>query len=379
MTQAAMVLVTTSYPMSTGGREAAGSFVSDLAEELAGVMPVRVVAPGRHRVIEGNEELSVFRYRAPEKPLSTLKPWRAGDLASIWSVMVGGQKVTDAAVAAGPVAMLLALWALPSGEWARRAARRHGVPYSVWTLGSDIWSLGRVPVVRTRLSHVLAEAEACYSDGLQLADDTRRISGRDVVFLPSTRRISSSRREPVRSSPPYRLLFLGRWHPNKGVDLLLQALNLLGDEDWERISSVSICGGGPMEAEVAHGVAQLRSSGRPVEQGGYLGKPEAETAIGSADYLLIPSRIESIPVVFSDALKLGCPVVANPVGDLPELLADDVCGVIAGSIAAEGFKEAIREAIRTPPTKFVAGMNRVRGRFDIGAVAKHLVETVKAR
>lgn len=379
MTRAAFVMVTTSYPMTTGGREAAGSFVSDLAEELARTMPVRVVAPGSRSIIEGSETLRVFRYRAPEKPLSTLKPWRAGDLAGMWSVMAGGQQATNAAVTAGPVAMLLALWALPSGHWARRSARLHGLRYSVWTLGSDIWSLGKIPLVRTRLSSVLSQAEFCYSDGLQLADDTRRISGRDVTFLPSTRRISSSREQPVRSRPPYRLLFLGRWHPNKGVDLLLQALGMLGDEDWERIASVSICGGGAMEEEVSRGVTRLRHAGHPVEQRGYLGKPEAEAAIASADFLLIPSRIESIPVVFSDAMKLDCPVVVSPVGDLPRLVAEAECGLVAESATAESFSGAIRKAVRASPMEFVKGANRMRDQFDIGAVARQLTARTEGR
>ncbi len=44
---------------------------------------------------------------------------------------------------------------------------------------------------------------------------------------------------------PYRLAFLGRWHPNKGTDLLLDALHQLRDEDWHRIEAVRIAGGAP--------------------------------------------------------------------------------------------------------------------------------------
>ncbi|MBK8122824.1 MAG: hypothetical protein IPK54_04560 [Dokdonella sp.] len=42
----ALVLVTTSFPIAGDGSEAAGSFVSDLVEEVAVKTPVRVVAPG---------------------------------------------------------------------------------------------------------------------------------------------------------------------------------------------------------------------------------------------------------------------------------------------------------------------------------------------
>ncbi|WP_237582769.1 hypothetical protein, partial [Salmonella sp. hn-h4] len=75
-----------------------------------------------------------------------------------------------------------------------------------------------------------------------------------------------------RSQPPYRLLFLGRWHPNKGVDLLLDSLAMLRDEDWQAIERVEIQGGGPMEGLVRERVAALYEARRPVEVGGFLDK-----------------------------------------------------------------------------------------------------------
>lgn len=370
----AIVLITTSFPISGNGSEAAGSFVSDLVEELGKHVKVRVVAPGTSA---GREVwchgVEVFRYPAPDKPLSTLKPWRPDDLLALRTVMQEGRDMTRAAVAAGPTAHVLALWALPSGHWAREVWRESGVPYSVWTLGSDIWSLGRIPMVRGWLRRVLKDAQHCYSDGLKLAEDTRRIAGREVSFLPSTRRIDRSRKALLKSEPPYRLLFLGRWHPNKGIDLLLQALALLGEEDWRRIESLRICGGGPMDLLVKQGVAGLQALGRPVELAGYLDKSAAEEVIVAADYLLIPSRIESIPVVFSDAIKLGCPVLVSPVGDLPQLVGDSPqCGLIAAAVDAESWSRLLSRALTRRPAEFAAGVADRAGRFDLAKLASSI-------
>ena len=201
--QPAIVLVTTSFPILGDGSEAAGSFVSDLAEELAKHLPVRVVAPGAHSTREHwADNVEVFRFAAPDKPLSTLKPWMPSDLLAIRRVLAAGEAATREAANAGPTAHILALWALPSGHWARRVSRQAGVPYSVWTLGSDIWTLGRIPVVRSHLRRVLRDAHTCYSDGLKLADDTRAICGREVEFLPST---ASSAPAPRRSSQRRRI------------------------------------------------------------------------------------------------------------------------------------------------------------------------------
>src|SRR5690606_14304241 len=107
-----------------------------------------------------------------------------------------------------------------------------------------------------------------------------------------------------------------------------------------------IQGGGPLHDLVHERTRLLQSKGRPVIAGRYLTKPEAETAIAHADWLLIPSRIESIPVVFSDAMKLGRPVIAMPVGDLTRLGNQFDIGLISESISAHAFARSIRTAIK---------------------------------
>ncbi|MGY6555328.1 MAG: glycosyltransferase [Wenzhouxiangella sp.] len=370
----ALVLVTSSFPISMDGSEAAGSFVSDLAEEIARHMPVKVVAPGSMSETENwHHGIEIFRYAAPKQALSTLDPRKPKDLVAILKVLAAGQTAAQQAVRAGPSSHILALWALPSGHWARRVSRQTAVPYSVWTLGSDIWSLGRIPVVRSQLRRVLRDANTCYSDGLMLAEDTRRIAGRPVEFLPSTRRIDRPRTAPLKSRPPYRLLFLGRWHPNKGVDLLIEALKLLNEDDWQRIEAVEICGGGPLDALVRSGAADLRTLGRPIEVRGYLDKASAEEAISRADYLMIPSRIESIPVVFSDAVKLGCPVLASPVGDLPRLISQSPkCGLVAKRVDPLAWSWLIKSALKAPASEFSRGLTTIARRFDLSAIALKL-------
>lgn len=372
-----MVLVTTSFPMANDGSEAAGSFVSDFAEELARHVPVRVVAPGnacRREPWAANVE--VFRYATNGRPLSTLKPWRFRDLLEIVRVLRAGQHVTDMAVEAGLATHVLALWALPSGAWARRVAHRRSIGYSVWMLGSDVWSLGRIPVVRGMLARVIRGASHAWADGYKLAEDARRIANVPVDFLPSTRRIGPVDLLPPRDRPPYCLLFLGRWHPNKGIDLLLDALAILGDDDWSRIKSVEIQGGGPLEPLVCERVAALRAVGRPVELGGFLPKREAEAAIARADWVLIPSRIESIPVVFSDAMKMGRPVIATPVGDLPRLISETSCGILSGSTAAEALADALRLALATSTKRFVDGIAGQASRFDLATIVAKIIREI---
>ena len=376
MTVPVLVLVTSSFPIAGDGSEAAGSFVADLVEELARHIHVRVVAPGPETKCEHwADRIDVHRFAAPSRPLSTLRMWHPGDLHCIAKILRAGQQATHQAATDG-AQHIVALWGLPCGEWAHRAASRQGIGYSVWMLGSDVWSLGRIPLLRGALRRVIQQAQHAYADGYQLAADAEKIGKTPVSFLPSTRRIGLQEVAAPRSQPPYRLLFLGRWHHNKGVDLLLDALAQLDDSDWQQIERVEIQGGGPLHDLVHERTSVLQSKGRPVIAGRYLTKPEAETAIAQADWLLIPSRIESIPVVFSDAMKLGRPVIAMPVGDLTRLGNQFDIGLISGKISANAFARSIRTAIKTPQKSRINDIRECADLFDISKIANKLESSI---
>lgn len=363
------LLITTSYAHEGDGSEAAGAFVADLAQQLAGIMPVRVVAPGKAESKRMHGAVEVWSFQAPDKPLSLLTPADPRNWPAIVRTLRSLRRTVLAANHDAQVLHALAFWVLPSGWAARVLRRRHGVPYSVWALGSDIWSLGRLPVVRGFLRSVAVDAAASYADGIQLGADAARICGRGFAFLPSTRKLAAARSKPVSRAAPYRLLFLGRWHPNKGVDLLIDALTRLDDADWARIAEVHVAGGGPLEDVVRQGVAALQAAGRPVSLSGYLDRDHASRAFAQADRLLLPSRVESIPVVFSDAMKFSLPVVSMPVGDLPALI-DSGTGWLAQRVDGEGFAAAIRISLESEHDE--AAIQNMSERFAIEKIAEHI-------
>ena len=372
-----LVLITTSYPDGAPGSEAAGSFVADFARALAGRLRVTVLAASSRDAREVDGSLTVRRFAVPRLPLSLLQASRPGDWLPIYRSLRSGSRALEELVANDRPDHILALWALPGGYWANRAGRRHKLPYSVWVLGSDIWTLGRIPLLRRTLSHVLRRADYCYADGLMLASDVERLAERACGFLPSTRRLPPPQINAVASTSPYKLAFLGRWHENKGVDLLLDALCRLTAADWHGINEVRICGGGPLESAVCEAVRSLQDAQRPVTLGGYLGKQGAADLIGWADYLLLPSRIESIPVVFSDAIQLATPVIATPVGDLPRLYREVGFGTLASAATAAAFADALRAGLAQDASGFAARLESARKYFDLDRSAKRLLADIE--
>ena len=370
-----IVLVTTSFPDTAfqPGQEAAGTFVADFAKVLAKYRPVTVVAPSQKTSAEEINNLTIHRFAVPNLPLSLLKPAYPNHWPAIIKTIQAGQRAVETAVTATPTAHIFALWALPSGYWAWRLWRKRGIPYSTWALGSDIWSLGKVPLVKGILRRVLVDSYHNFADGYQLADDVRVLSGRVCNFLPSSRHLSIATPKKLAAAPPYKLAFLGRWHPHKGVDLLLESLSLLTGEDWQLINEIRICGGGPLAELVKREGVKLRENGRPVTIGGYLDRQEATQLYHWADYLLLPSRIESIPVIFSDAMQSNCPLVSTPIGDLPRLMNRSDIGVIAEATTAVAYKFAIQKALQTTPASYSSGLSNMRSQFQVTASVKQLL------
>jgi len=371
-------MITTSYPDEVPGTEAAGSFVEDFAIELSKSTAVTVLAASREASVSNGNNLTVRRFAVPRLPLSLLKPYKPSDCPAVLATLRAGRKALRDLIDDERPDHVLALWTLPSGWWADVEARRRGVPFSTWALGSDIWSLGRIPLIRRKLAGVLRNARYRYADGLGLCADVERICGMPCTFLPSARRLEATRATSVGNQAPYKLAFLGRWHPNKGTDLLMHALQALEDEDWDRIEEVRIFGGGPLATEIQAAVNQLAAAQRPVAIGGYLDKDAAAALIGWADFLLLPSRIESIPVIFSDAMQLGTPVVATPVGDLPRLHARYEFGVLSRAAGIDSFADAIRQATRQDATGFAPGVQRACADFDLATIAAQFLADIGA-
>ena len=195
-----VLLVTTSYPDANAGEAAAGNFVVDFARCLIkSRTPTTVVAPAaadRNTVEDG---VKVWRFRVPRLPLSLLNPGRLTHWPAIAKTLIAGGRAVDRATAETRPDHILALWVLPSGWWAMRAAARQHIAFSTWALGSDIWTLGKIPLVKTFLSQVLRRARARFADGLQLGRDVEALCRRPCGFLPPTAALPAGLPGPLAS------------------------------------------------------------------------------------------------------------------------------------------------------------------------------------
>jgi len=314
-------------------------------------------------------------------------PWKGGDreLASMnllnplnWLIflqlIISGVRNTLRINRNHRIDRVLCMWAVPSGIFGWTGKLSAGIPYDVWALGSDIWKIRKIPVFgKILLRMIMRKAGRVYADGLQLCRDVVEITSVDCAFLASSRilprpqeRISFPDEERVKH-----FLFVGRYHVNKGPDLLLEAVSLLPNPTREAIR-FHMFGLGPLETELRGMVEDLRLGGS-VSLHGPIQAQGLSNYLASVDYLVISSRIESIPLVFSDAMQRGTPVVSMPVGDLGELIEESGCGIVAADVSAEALATALEKAVLMDRSDFETGTARAYARFEIRtSVAKWL-------
>ena len=207
-----------------------------------------------------------------------------------------------------------------------------------------------------------------------LADNARRLGARDVRVVPAlapplppgTRTRDEVRAELGLDDGRPLLVAVGRLHPQKGYDVLLDAV-----ARWERDGRlqppplVAIAGDGPLEAELAE---RVRAERLPILLLGR--RSDVADLLGAADACVLPSRWEGSPFTAQEALRAGTPLISTRAGGIPELvgagaelvpvgdaaaLADAVVRVLGDPAHAEALAEAGRRQASGWPDEDAAG------------------------
>jgi glycosyltransferase involved in cell wall biosynthesis len=144
---------------------------------------------------------------------------------------------------------------------------------------------------------------------------------------------------PLGPDGELRLACVGRLKPqDKGQDILIEAL---AAPSWKcRCWRLTLYGEGPMRDDLARLVQSFGLSDRVR----FAGFAKIEDIWASNHVLVLPSRMEGLPLAIVEAMLLGRPVVATDVAGNAEVIEDGVTGFLAdaptvGSMAKalEGF------------------------------------------
>ena len=208
-----------------------------------------------------------------------------------------------------------------------------------------------------------------------LAGNAWRQGARDVRVAPVS---APPLPAPVRTAAEVRaelgladgrplVVAVGRLHPQKGYDVLLDAAARWASGAEPPL--VAVAGDGPLQEELA---ARIAAERLPVVLLGR--RSDVADLLAAADLAVLPSRWEARSLTAQEALRAGTPLVATRTGGLPELLGDGARLVPVGDAAA--LAGAVSDLLEDPARArqlAEAGARQAATWPDEAATARQLV------
>lgn len=223
-----------------------------------------------------------------------------------------------------------------------------------------------------RLSDILVSmCDAVTADIRSLCPDARIVQRPHPIYDHfGTKRGKEAAQKELGLDPKRRaLLFFGLIRDYKGLDLLLDAMPLLGPDYQLVVAGESYGSFDKYQAQIdASGCAdRIRVFNR------YIADEDVPLYFSAADVCVLPYRSATQSGVTAIALHFEVPVVATPVGGLAESVERSGIGVMARDISAQGVADAVVRLYAEGPETFAARIREVKKEMTWEAFAQTIL------
>lgn len=209
-------------------------------------------------------------------------------------------------------------------------------PVIVSARGSDINLLQTFPLIRQLLRFTLNKADSviAVSDALKRSMIGLGILDSKISVIPNgvdVKKFHSFPKEEARNilglGSQKLILSVGNLTANKGFDLLVKAVRAFRVEHPSDNIQLAIIGEGDCRKSLETLVASLRL-GAHVRLVGAVPHERLYIWYSAADVFCLASEREGWPNVLMEALACGIPVIATPVGGIPEIIVSEEIGLL---------------------------------------------------
>jgi len=187
------------------------------------------------------------------------------------------------------------------------------------------------------------------------------------IFLPQQRK----------NNGPIEILCVGRLVPAKGQRVLIRAIEALVQE--HRDIKLRLIGDGPDFQSLRHEAAHLEDI---VIFEGALNHEQVKEFYSKADIFVLPSFAEGVPVVLMEAMAMGIPCVSTFIAGIPELIRNEIEGLLVFPSDEKMLTEAIATLIDEPDLRKRLGKAaraRIKEKFDLNTNVRKLAEVYRVR
>jgi glycosyltransferase involved in cell wall biosynthesis len=159
---------------------------------------------------------------------------------------------------------------------------------------------------------------------------------------------------PLSHRPPL-IGYIGRLSAEKGLEHFVQALpTILNDQKELR---VLIGGDGPLRKNIRASLQDENLMDR-TDLPGWISDEDFPNYLNRLQLLVLPSFTEGLPYIILEAMACGTPVLATPVGAIPDILIDGETGFIMDNNSAECIAENVMRALRSLELEKIADNGR---------------------
>ena len=190
-----------------------------------------------------------------------------------------------------------------------------------------------------------------------------------TLFLPNITYSSQNTRKPREPDAPLRVLFFGRILPYKGLGHFVDAL--------ERLRRAGLRVEAGVFGEGVLGVNESRLKGIGAELvNRWICEEEIASILFRYDVMVVSHVEASQSGVVATAFGAGLPVIATPVGALPEQVNSGVNGLVADAISGDALATAIKR-LAVDPALLAALCRGVENSHKTRSVQRFVNECVK--
>ena len=153
------------------------------------------------------------------------------------------------------------------------------------------------------------------------------------------------REQPLPTRRPVRFILIGRRTPQKGIDIALQAAQILKNERLHKEFEIKFYGLDYPEYDYRRMADKLGVTSL-VE---FL--PHQDTirdVLHEAHVLILPSRSEGMPNVLLEGMSFELPVIASRVSGVVDIVNDNVDGLLIPSEDPQALADAMKRIIAKP-------------------------------
>jgi colanic acid/amylovoran biosynthesis glycosyltransferase len=181
------------------------------------------------------------------------------------------------------------------------------------------------------------------------------------------------------AAEPFQILCVGRLVPAKGQHILIAAIDRLVKEG--RTVSLRLVGEGPDRANLEREV-KCRRLGEHVTFEGNVNQDLIGQFYREADAFALASFAEGIPVVLMEAMAMEIPCVSTTVAGIPELIQNEINGLLVMPSDERALAEALGRLIDDKVLRRrlgEAGRRRVMEKYDLYTNVERLSWLFRAR